>query len=539
MSAPATTARAAVGMGAIAAISRVIGFVRVLVVAGVLGTTYLGNAFQAANSFSNVLFELLAAGALSAVLVPAFVGLLEEDDEPGAEAVAGGVLGAALAVLGGVTVVGILASPLLARLLTLGVPAEVAAPQRELVTFLLVFFIPQVVLYAAGAIATGVLYAKRRFAVTAAAPIGNTVVMVACLLVFRAVAGPAPELPLGTAERWLLVAAGSGGVVAFVGTLLWALRRTGFRLRPRWAWRDPRVRQALAHSGWGAVLHTGAGLLLGGAIITGSAVEGGVVAYQVAYVFFLAPYAILAQPIHTAILPELVAEARSDDPARFQASVRWALERMAVLVVPVSALIAALALPAMRAVSFGETADTGAGLLAAALAAMAVGLFPYGAFLLLARACYALGDSRTPGVVSVLTALVGVAVMVLGALTTSGTARVATLGAGHTAAHLVGALWLFAHLSRRTSGGLVPAGLVRMVGIAAAAGTGTWLAGRALLDDAGGRATDLLGVAGLAVAGLAAMLVAALALGLRSTLTARRPTPPPAAVAGPSPEALP
>src|SRR5690606_26858985 len=72
VSAPATTARAAVGMGAIAAISRVIGFVRVLVVAGVLGTTYLGNAFQAANSFSNVLFELLAAGALSAVLVPAF-----------------------------------------------------------------------------------------------------------------------------------------------------------------------------------------------------------------------------------------------------------------------------------------------------------------------------------------------------------------------------------------------------------------------------------------------------------------------------------
>src|SRR5690606_8076179 len=102
VTAPATTARAAVGMGAITAVSRVIGFVRVLVIAGVLGTTFLGNAFQAANSFSNVLFELLAAGALSAVLVPAFVGLLEQGDDEAAESVAGGVLGAALVGLGAV-----------------------------------------------------------------------------------------------------------------------------------------------------------------------------------------------------------------------------------------------------------------------------------------------------------------------------------------------------------------------------------------------------------------------------------------------------
>ena len=52
---------------------------RVLVVAAVLGTTYLGNAFQSANSVSNVLFELLAAGALSAVLVPTFVELLDRE----------------------------------------------------------------------------------------------------------------------------------------------------------------------------------------------------------------------------------------------------------------------------------------------------------------------------------------------------------------------------------------------------------------------------------------------------------------------------
>ncbi|MGH9214928.1 MAG: lipid II flippase MurJ, partial [Acidimicrobiales bacterium] len=127
MSTGSRTARAAAGMGAVTAVSRTLGFVRVLVVTAVLGTTSLGDAFQSANSVSNVLFELLAAGALSAVLVPTFVHLLDRDDEPGAERVAGGVLGVALAVLGPITILGVVCAPLLARALTIGVDSDVAA----------------------------------------------------------------------------------------------------------------------------------------------------------------------------------------------------------------------------------------------------------------------------------------------------------------------------------------------------------------------------------------------------------------------------
>ena len=74
-------------------VSRAFGFLRVLVIAAVLGTTYLGNAFQAANSVSNVLFELVAAGALSAVLVPTFVQLLDKGDDAEANRLASGLLG--------------------------------------------------------------------------------------------------------------------------------------------------------------------------------------------------------------------------------------------------------------------------------------------------------------------------------------------------------------------------------------------------------------------------------------------------------------
>ena len=489
-------------MGAVTAVSRLVGFLRVLVVAGVLGTTFLGNAFQSANSLSNILFELLAAGALSAVLVPTFVSLIDADDQEGAEEVAGGVLFVALCGLGVVTVVGVLAAPQLARLLTLGVPAAVAADQRDLVTYLLRFFLPQVLLYAAGTIATAALYAKRRFAITAAAPIGNTVVMVGALVAFRAVAGPDPGLDLDATERALLAVAGTGGVVAFVGILLVACRSAGFRLRPRHPRGDPRVGSALRHSAWGAVLHTGAGALLGAAVVAGSGVEGAVVAYQVAWVFFLAPYGILAQPIHTAILPELVREAA--DPARFAGSVRWAVERISLLVLPVSAGMAALAGPGMRLVAFGETSAEGADLLAAALVSLAAGLLPYSVFLLLARVSYALGDSRTPGLVSLGAAAAGMAVMALGPILDAGaTSRVLLLGLGHSAAYLIGTVVLGVRLRRRIGHRLWPATTHRVAVPAIAGGAAAWLAQRSITAGSG-RAGDLLaslagGVTGLVV----------------------------------------
>ncbi|HET6954735.1 MAG TPA: lipid II flippase MurJ [Acidimicrobiales bacterium] len=525
------TARAAAGMGAITAVSRALGLVRVLVVAAVLGPTFLGNAFQAANSLSNVLFELLAAGALSAVLVPAFVALIDAGDREGAEEVAGGVLAVALAGLGVVTLAGVAGAPLLARALTVGVPTGVAGDQRALVAYLLVFFVPQILLYAAGTIATAALYAERRFAVTAAAPIGNTVVMVLCLVVFRAVAGPDPGLDLSAGERLLLVAAGTGGVLAFVGVLLVACEASGFRLRPRRPRGDPRVVGVLRHSGWGVVLHTGAGLLLGAAIVAGSAVEGGVVAYQVGWVIFLAPYAVLAQPIHTAILPELVTEAREHGPARVGASLRWALERMAVLVVPVTAGMVALALPAMRIVPFGDAESGGSELLAAAVAGLAVGLLPYSAFLLLARGYYALGDSRTPGVVSVSAAAAGVAVMVVGALTCDGAARIAVLGLGHSAAYTAGTAVLWRGLARRTGASLRPAALGRVIAVSAVVGSGAWLAGGALLGDDPAWLADVVVVGVLGLAGAGAVLAGYRIFGVRAALSTRTSVPRPAGAA--------
>src|SRR4029450_8402465 len=134
---------------------------RVLVVAAVLGTTYLGDTFEAANTFPTVVFELLAAGALSAVLVPTFVDLFARGEQEEAERRAGGLLGLALVVVGALTVLGMVLGPWLAGALTGtsdGPPA-----QLDLAESLLRWFLPQLCLYPIGFSGVALPHARRRF----------------------------------------------------------------------------------------------------------------------------------------------------------------------------------------------------------------------------------------------------------------------------------------------------------------------------------------------------------------------------------------
>src|SRR4051794_12213865 len=250
-------------MSVATAASRGIGFGRVWVVAAVLGTTYLGNTYQSSNSVSNILFELVAAGALSAVLVPTFAEHFRQDDQAEAERLASGVLGFALVVMGVVTVVGLIFAPAIARLLSAGNSNHAIEQQQvALSTFLLRFMIPQVLLYAVGTVATAVLYAQRRFVITAIAPIANTVVIVIVMLVFRAMHGDSASFDLTLAEKLVLGIGATLGVIGFTGVPFVAVLRSGFRLRPRVGVMDRRLRHLLVLSAWVALQPDVAVLLL-------------------------------------------------------------------------------------------------------------------------------------------------------------------------------------------------------------------------------------------------------------------------------------
>jgi len=433
-------------------VSRATGFVRVLAVGAAVGTTFLGNTYQSSNLVSNLLFEILASGLLSAPLIPAFVGLLDRGERSEAEGLAGSLLGLALAGLGVVTVVGVLGGHVIMRLLTLSVSdASVRAGEVRLGAFFLWFFLPQVLLYAVGAVASAFLNAARRFAAAAFAPVANNVVVTATMVAFIVLRhGQRPTLGISLAEKLVLACGTTAGVLAMSAVPVVAVMRAGFRLRPRVDVGNPHLRGVARIGAWGAVMLAAAQVLIGVTLVLANRVEGGVVAYSIAFTFFLLPHAVIAHPIYTALYPRLAAHVHAGDHRAFAADVAAGVRRMAALVVPASLAMAVLAVPVLRHVHLGALDRAGASFVGRVLTAYALGLCGYSVFQLLARAATAAGDARAPALVAMGMTVGGAVLVVLGSSLASGRDRVVALGVAHSITMTVGAAVLWAMPWRRS-----------------------------------------------------------------------------------------
>lgn len=444
----------AVTISAWNAVSRATGFVRVLVVGAALGTTFLGNTYQSANLVSNVLFEVLAAGLLSAPLVPAFVRLLDRGRQADAERLAGALLGPTLVALGVVALVLAVGGRHVMHVLTLGVSDEaVRADEVRLGAFLLWFFLPQLLLYAVGAVATAMLNARRTFSPGAMAPVANNLVVIATMVAFMTVGPSVPSMTLSTGEKLLLALGTTGGVLAMTLVPVWRLRSVGMRLRPGFDWQAPGL-QAVARSAmWGGVLLAGTQVLVAVTLVLANRVEGGVVAYQIAFTFFLLPFALITHPVMTAAYPTLASHADAERWSEFRTETGAALGRILRLVVPASLVLAVVAEPLLGLVELGamERADTA--FVGRVLAAYALGLAGYSAFQLLARAFTALGDARLPAMVGMTVTAAGIVLMLAGSSLADGRDRVAALGIAHALAVTAGALVLHSLLRRRLEAG--------------------------------------------------------------------------------------
>lgn len=503
-------------MTALTALSRLTGFIRIVAVAAVLGTTFLGNVYQSANMIPNVVFELVVAGLVQAVLIPSLVSRLDRGSQAEAEHVAGAVLGLTTAVLAGVAVVGALAAPWLARMLFAGAAdAATRAQQARLGTVFLWFFLPQVVFYAAGLVATSVLNAHHRFSLPTVAPLANNVVVVsACALFWRMRDGAAPSLHLSTPQILVLAGGTTMGVVAFCGLPILAVLRSPFRLRPNLDHHHPEVRRLARHGAWAAAFLAASQLLLVTVLILGNRVEGGVVAYQVGFQFFLLPYALFALPVLTGLFPTLARRHAAHDEAGLAEAVERGVRTVAYLVAGAAALLGSLGGLVSRTVLFGETGAAGAALVAGALAGFAPGLVGYALFLFASRVSYARNDTRTPALVNMAVAVLGSAVMAVGFLIVPDRQRVAALALGHSVAYLAGA----AILLHRLAAQLAPAHRPHLLAIvarpvAAACAVGVALALTTTAFDSVERSANLAVLTVLAVTGAAVYALLTQALG--------------------------
>ena len=133
------------------AVSRVTGFLRVMAVAAAMGTTFLANTYQTANTAPNLVFELIAAGVLTSVFVPTFVDYLVKGRREEGWNAANAMTTVALAGLTAIAILVALFAPLIMRLFFIGIEDDVLRGESvALGTTFLRLFAPQIILYGAG-----------------------------------------------------------------------------------------------------------------------------------------------------------------------------------------------------------------------------------------------------------------------------------------------------------------------------------------------------------------------------------------------------
>jgi putative peptidoglycan lipid II flippase len=436
-------------------ISRVTGLLRLAVIAAVLGPTYMGNTFQAANLVPNAVFEFLTGSLLVNVLVPPLVRYVRRNERRDVERIAGGFLG--ILTIGFVAVVAVLtlARPLLLHGFTAPVSdPTIASAQRHVGAILLLFILPQIVLYGIAGTAGAVMNANGRFALPAAGPALENVGTIIAVIVSAAMFGSGLDVRHAPHAFVVVLGIGATGAVMLHAGLLWfGCRSTGITLRPRLRLFDPEVRAivrdlvpTIGQAGLNA-MRTMAGL------VVGNVVAGGVVAFQLALTFFYFPPALSAKSVGVALIRRLSLSHDDDDPATFERDLGRGIGLTAFITIPAAVAFFVLAHPLVRGLSFGHMATARSiDLAAIALIALAPGVIGESAYILGTYASYARGDARSPLRSALLRTIIAVGGMVVADVYVRSDKVLFLLGAAVTAGNLVGA----ADLARRLRTALPP-----------------------------------------------------------------------------------
>ena len=439
--APRLLLGAAAGIAVVTVAARVVGFGRTVVLSRTLGTSCVGDVYSAANAVPNVVFEVVAGGALAALVVPVLAAAVREGDRATASRTASALLTWTVALLVPVAVVGALAAPTLIRGLLSDDPTCVGAVETG--SRLLVVFMPQVVLYGVGIVLAGVLQAHRRFLGPALAPLLSSVVVIGAYLLYASL-GRVEDLRALTREQELLLSLGTTlGVAVLSLGLLVPLRRCELHLRPTLSFPAgvaATVRR-LALGGVAALAAQQLALVVALRLAGTDEDSGAVVVFGVATALFLLPWAVLAVPVSTSVFPTLAGA----DQASYRGALGRSLRAVLLAMTGAAAVLAVVAVPVSRLLVDGAPGADRTASLAGAVVAFAPGLVGYGLLALLSRARYALGDGRRPAVAAVVGWLVVAAADLALVAALPDVDRVVLLGLGNTLGVTVaGALLLLA-----------------------------------------------------------------------------------------------
>ena len=512
-------------MAAGTAVSRVLGFVRLIVLGALLGyATRQADMFAIANTLPNSMYILLAGGVLNTVLVPQLVRAIKRDAD-GGEAYTNRLMTIGLVGLGLVTVLLTLAVPLVVTLYSGSAwKAPALDAQYASMTALAYWCMPQVFFYGVHVLAGQVLNARDRFGPMMWAPIANNVVSVGVLGIYAVVFTRTDSSGAFTHAQEVVLGLGATlGIAVQAAVLVPFLRSAGYRFRPRLDLRGSGLGHTFRLARWtlGFVAITQVALVVVNRLATDATASGrgaGLTAYANAYAVWILPHSLVTVSLATAMLPSASRLGAAGDLRGVAAETNRTVRLAVTLLLPVAVGFVALGLPAAQlAFGFGRGAGD-ASFIGWTLMALALGLVPFTVQYVLLRAFYALEDTRSTFFLQVLIAGVNVVAAVALVAAAHDELWVApALGLAYSLAYVVGALVSFRRL-RRTLPDLDGLGLVahctRLLLAALPAAALAWVVCWAVTSRLGSRPALVLALVLAGVVAVGAFVVVARLLGI-------------------------
>ncbi len=482
--------------------SRLLGWVRLLVIGSQFGASRELDAYFAAFRIPDAIFQLVVAGALSAALIPVFSGYRARDQEREAWRLASSVINLVVIALAALSFLMAIFAPWLVPVVAPGFDA----PTTELTVRMTRVMLLSPVFIGMGAVVSGILNSYERFAIPALAPLIYNVAIIAAAIFLAPTMG-VEGLAVGVVVGSLLhlaVQLPNLGAVGQRYDLSIGLRHPGVR---KVAWlMGPRM-LGLAAGQINFIVST---------VLASGLPEGSITAYNYAFQLSQLPVGVLGVSVAVALFPSLSRDAALGRIPEIRAQVAASMRILIFLAAPLTAVMIVLADP-LAAVFFqyGLFSARSTERTAAALVFFSVGLVGHIVVHVLTRAFYAMQDTRTPVTWAIIAVAINVPLMVwlVGPMGVAGLALALSISA---VLEVIGLMWAL----RRRIDSVEEGSILRALGRSAVAGGAAallmlgamqlvreWFA--PLLDNGVGRLAVLIV---LAAAGTAIFLLVAAAL---------------------------
>lgn len=387
-----TLAGAAVLISVVTLLSRILGFARSIAQAKWVGTGGVAEHYAVANQLPNILFEVVAGGALAGAVIPLLAGAIAKNAKTDISRTGSALLTWTLAALVPLAVIVAVFAPQIIDLTSNLGQTEHAATA----SMFLVIFAVQIPLYGIGVVFGGMLQAHRRFLWPALAPMFSSLVVIVAYFVFGQMAqGNQQNIDLLTSNALGVLAWGTtAGVLAMALTMIGPVRSLKLQLRLSFKFPGDLGRRArnLALAGVGALIAQQITMLVVMKVATTYGTDQTFNVFQYSQAVYVLPYAVMVVPLATSTFPRISALASQANTAAFNALTAGTTRALiAISAMGAAALVAA----AKPLAAFFETFTRG-GVpgMELAIAWTAPGLMGFAMIFHLSRILYAKDNGR-------------------------------------------------------------------------------------------------------------------------------------------------